>query len=147
MNKEFVMRGQTAKGLTEVLNFSGNTPGYAYRLVEFILYPSTNIGAADAEMCAVITAGKTALDPQNPNFSDEGLIGSTLFVDDAADHYPASSHTVINDTFLITQDLLLTVFNSEANPINWQCRFVAEKMSSNEEAVTNFKQYTISNDD
>jgi len=146
MNKEFVMRGQTAKGLTEVLNFSGNTPGYAYRLVEFILYPSLNIGAADSEMCAVITAGKTALDPQNPNFSDEGCIATTMFVDDAADHYASSTHTVINDTFLITQDLLLTVFNSEASPINWQCRFVAEKMSSNEEAVTNFKQYTISSD-
>ena len=46
MRKEFVMRGKTASGETEVLNFSGYKPGYAYRLVEFDLYPSTNIGAA-----------------------------------------------------------------------------------------------------
>ena len=31
MKKEFVMRGQTASGETEVLNFSGYKPGYAYR--------------------------------------------------------------------------------------------------------------------
>jgi len=144
MKKEFVMRGKTAKGETETLNFSGYKPGYAYRLVEFILYPSLNIGNADAEMTGIITAGKTPLDPDNPNFNDQGLIGTTLFVDDAADHYPASSHTVINDTFLITQNLLLTVSNTEASDINWQCRFVAEKMSGPEEAVANYKQYSIS---
>ena len=144
MKKEFVMRGKTAKGETETLNFSGYKPGYAYRLVEFILYPSLNIGNADAEMTGIITAGKTPLDPDNPNFNDQGLIGTTLFVDDAADHYPASSHTVINDTFLITQNLLLTVSNTEASDINWQCRFVAEKMSGQEEAVANYKQYSIS---
>jgi len=144
MKKEFVMRGQTGPSETEVLNFSGYKPGYAYRLVEFILYPSLNIGNADAEMTGIITAGKTPLDPDNPNFNDQGLIGTTLFVDDAADHYPASSHTVINDTFLITQNLLLTVSNTEASDINWQCRFVAEKMSGPEEAVANYKQYSIS---
>jgi len=38
MKKEFVMRGKTEKGLTEVLNFSGYKPGYAYRLTEFELF-------------------------------------------------------------------------------------------------------------
>jgi hypothetical protein len=33
------------------------------------------------------------------------------------------------------------------HPVNWQCRFVAEKMSTAEEAVTNYHQFTISNDD
>ena len=50
MNKEFVMRGQTASGETETLNFSGYKPGYAYRLVEFSIYPSTNIGGAHYEL-------------------------------------------------------------------------------------------------
>jgi len=146
MNKEFLMRGQTASGETEVLNFSGYKPGYAYRLVEFQLSASTNVAALDAHMCAVITAGKTALDPQNPNFNDEGLIGSTQLKNDANDIYPISSYSVINDTFLITQNLLLTVYNNEAHPINWQCRFVAEKMNSSEEAVANYKQYSISDE-
>ena len=44
MNKEFVMRGKTDTGKTEVLNFSGYKQGYAYRLVEFDLYPATSIG-------------------------------------------------------------------------------------------------------
>jgi hypothetical protein len=149
MNKEFVMRGQTASGSTEVLNFSGNTPGYAYRLTEFQIYPSTNIGNAQEEIVGTITAGKTAIAPTDPNFNDEGLIAST-FCSIYNSAYQAGELTVINDTFLITQDLILMVqagAGSPGTPINWQCRFVAEKMNTSEEAVTNYHQFTISNDD
>ena len=61
MKKEFVMRGQTASGQTEVLNFSGNTPGYAYRMTEFQIYPSTL--NAQQELCATVTAARTAESP------------------------------------------------------------------------------------
>jgi len=149
MNKEFVMRGQTASGETEVLNFSGNTPGYAYRLTEFQLYPSSAIGSTSIESVGTITAGKTAVAPTDPNFNDEGLIGVATHNRSTSPQDGPFYDSVINDTFLITQDLILMVQNSGSGstPINWQCRFVAEKMSSNEEAVTNFRQYTISNDD
>jgi len=146
MNKEFVMRGQTASGLTEVLNFSGNTPGYAYRLVEFSLFPSTNIHATNEELAGSVTAGKTAVAPTDPNFNNDGLIATTIFSTHSSNTL-LGMETIVNDTFLITQDLILMVQNmTSGTPINWQCRFVAEKMNTNEEAVTNFKQYTISND-
>jgi len=149
MNKEFVMRGQTASGFTETLNFSGLTPGYAYRLTEFEIYPSTNIGITNNEMMGSITAGKTAIVPTDPNFNDDGLIAT------AVANYPASlgstvaMGSIINDTFLITQDLILMVQDTggASSPVNWQCRFLAEKLSTSEEAVTNYKQFTISNDD
>jgi len=150
MNKEFVMRGQTASGGQEVLNFSGHTPGYAYRLVEFEIYPSAGIGNANIELAATVTAAKTFEDPENPNFNNDGLIGSATFGMTTSSLTPSSPHyAVINDTFLITQDLILAVIDTVAGaptPVNWQCRFVAETISSNEEAVTNFKQFTISND-
>ena len=76
MNKEFVMRGQTASGKTEVLNFSGYKPGYAYRLVELKLYPSENIGGKIGELAVSITAAKTYEDPTYPNFNNEGLIAT-----------------------------------------------------------------------
>ncbi len=147
MNKEFVMRGQTASGKTEVLNFSGYKPGYAYRLVEFELYPSVIGSSAIGELSASITAAKTAEDPNNPNFNNEGLIGVTSlgFRNDAKFY----ETTIINDTFLITQNLILKVIDNEAGDpmaVNWQCRFVAEKMSGPEEAVANYKQFTISDE-
>jgi len=149
MNKEFIMRGQTASGQTEVLNFSGLTPGYAYRLTEFQLYPSTNIAGAPAEMVGTITAGKTAVAPTDPNFNDEGLIASTSFFSGINNDLINNTNSVVNDKFLITQDLILMVQDqaSAGAPINWQCRFLAEKLSISEEAVTNYKQFTISNDD
>jgi hypothetical protein len=144
MKKEFVMRGQTASGLIEVLNFSGYKPGYAYRLTEFQIYPSTSLASQSVEMTATITAGKTAVDPPNPNFNDEGLIGTAFFILRQAEYHDFTS--VVNDTFLITQNLLLMVQDGGAGgtPVNWQCRFVAEKMNNAEEAVANFKQFSIS---
>ena len=78
--EEFVMRGQTASGKTEVLNFSGFKPGYAYRITEFKIMPSTNLGALDNECFGTITAGKTAVDPVNPNFNEDGLIATSLML-------------------------------------------------------------------
>ena len=37
MKKEFVIRGRTDSGKTEILNFSGHKSGMAYRLVEFYI--------------------------------------------------------------------------------------------------------------
>jgi len=122
MNKEFVMRGQTASGGQEVLNFSGNTPGYAYRLVEFQLFPSTNIGGDDFELVGSITAGKVAIAPTDPNFNNDGLIGNVHF---STHNYgqigPSATLMIINDTFLITQDLILMVQDTgSSTPVNWR---------------------------
>jgi len=142
MKKEFVMRGQTASGQQEVLNFSGHKKGYAYRLIEFRVYPSAPV-SADYSITGSITAGKVAIAPTNPNFNDEALIATTFAQNDAQ---PIAGHfiSVVNDLFLITQDLILMVQDVQSNPINWQCRFVSEKMNLSQEAVANYNQFTIS---
>jgi len=151
MRKTFVMRGQTAStaGLnTEVLNFSGFKPGMAYRLVEFDLYPANSVNTADNECLGTITAGKTAVDPENPDFSDEGLIAVSSTNAHNSVAYGPEHYSVINDTFLITQNLLLQVRETAGGnrPVNWQCKFEAVKMSGPEEAVTNYKQFAISDE-
>jgi len=150
MNKEFVMRGKTASGGQEVLNFSGHTPGYAYRLTNFEIFFSSGIGTSNQELSATLTAAKVLEDPSNPNFDNDGLIASATLSMYPPSNLGSQATTVINHTFLITQDLILAVVDTIAGApadVNWQCTFEAEKMTSNEEAVTNFKQYTISNDD
>ena len=147
MKKEFVMRGQTASGGQEVLEFGARTKenkNIAYRLIEFAIYPSTGIGSNNDELAASITAGKTALDPTVPNFNDDGLIATALFKLYSSTAYAPNGMVVINDTFSITQNLKLLVKNTVGDPVNWQCRFRAVKMSDAEMAATNFKQYTIS---
>ena len=146
MRKEFVMRGQTETGQTEILNFSGFKPGMAYRLVEFTIYPSTSLLSQSVEMCATLTAGKTAVAPTDPNFNNEGLIGSVLMKNDNSQGNAGYQQSVINDTFLITQNLILMVQDTFSTPINWQCRFESVKMSGPEEAVTNYRQFTISDE-
>lgn len=146
MKKEFVMRGQTGPSETEVLNFSGYKPGYAYRLVEFLLFPSTNIPTQSTELSGSITAGKVAVAPTDPDFNDPGLIGTAILNHENNPTGSNVNYAVINDTFLITQNLILMVHDSYSKPVNWQCRFVAEKMSGPEEAVANYKQFTISDD-
>jgi len=144
MNKEFVMRGKTASGSTEVLNFGGFKPGYAYRLIDFEIFFSSGIGTTNQELSATLTAAKTFEDPASPNFDNEGLIASAALSMYPPSNLGSQATTVINHTFLITQDLILAVVDTvAAADINWQCTFVAEKMTGPEEAVANFKQFTI----
>jgi len=147
MKKEFVMRGKTASGQTEVLNFSGYKPGYAYKLVEFQLYPSASIGSNFAEILGSITAGKTAIDPLNVDFNDEALIGvSAVSFGTNLSSEISPFAQIINDTFLITQNLILMVHDTQGDPVNWQCRFESVKMTGPEEATANYKQFAISDE-
>ena len=146
MKKEFVMRGKTDSGSVETLNFSGHKKGYAYRLKEFQLYASTNVAGQEFEGVGSITAAKTAEYPYNPNFNNEGLIGTAATLISSSSINPLSDQSVINDTFLITQNLILKVRENAGTPVNWQCKFEAVKMSGPEEAVTNYRQYLISDE-
>jgi len=151
MKKEFVMRGKTASDLTEVLNFSGHKDGYAYKLTEFKLWPSIDavLAGGDFNMRGAITMGKaTNFSAVAPDFSQEGLIGNAWFRIGNANTETLQTLSLVNDTALITQNLLLHVrdVGSSAGPVNWQCRFESVKMSDAEEAVTNFKQFTISDE-
>ena len=148
MPEELVMRGKTASGLTETLNFSGHTPGYAYRLISFDIYPSNDIGTVAFELAATITAAGSEENPSNPNFKNEGLIGSTLFFgsNGSNEAYSQQQKTVINDMFYITQDLIIScidTFGGSPQAVNWQCKFEKVKLSAGAEAVANFKQFTI----
>jgi len=146
MRKTFVMRGQTASGLTEVLNFGKYKQGYAYKMTEFSLYPSTNIGGQDWEISASVTAGKTAVTPTDPNFNNDGLISTAFQSSSSSTSYPWSGYAIVNDTYIITQNLILMVQNTQGHPVNWQCRFESVKMTGPEEASVNYKQFAISDD-
>ena len=148
MKKEFVIRGQialdSANNGQEKLNFSGHTPGYAYRLVEFQIYSSRNMGAQNFSAFANITAGKTALPASNADFNQEALIATATYQLPTTPSYPVTAQSIVNDTFLITQDLILSVYEENGEPVNFQCKFESVKVSKAEEAVTNYRQFTIS---
>ena len=132
---------------TEVLNFGKYKQGTAYRITELSLYPGTNIGSTNNELLATITAGKTAITPTDPDFNNEALIGVAQYRDnsnDANQNMPSSS--VLNDTYMITQNLILMVQDTagSSNAVNWQCRFESVKMTGAEEAAVNYKQFAIS---
>jgi len=150
MRKEFVMRGKTASGQTEVLNFSGFKPGMAYRMTDLTIYPSTSIGTENAELMVSVTAAKTSEDPANPNFNNEGLIGvAMLSMRTDSNNGMFLDHVVLNDKFLITQNLILTAkdtYPGSPMAVNWQCTFESVKMTGPEEAVTNYKQFAISDE-
>jgi len=149
MRKEFVMRGQTASGETEVLQFGKYKAGYAYRLTEFKLWPSTNLGNKHQELYASITAAKTFEDPINPNYNNDGLIGTAIFIESYDVNYGPNYASLVNDTYLITQNLILAVidtFVGSPAAVNWQCRFESVKMTGAEEAAVNYKQFAISDE-
>jgi hypothetical protein len=143
MKEDFVMRGQTASGKTETLNFGGHKDGYGYILTEFQIYPSTGIGSTQVELAASLTAGKTAVNPATPNFNVEGLIATSLFDQSDTATRSAGPLTVINDTFVVTQDLIIMVQETGGTPVNWQCRFRPVKLDTAKQALTNYRQFMI----
>lgn len=145
MPERLVMTGKTADSGTEVLNFSGPKPGYAYRLISFKLWGATNLGASSNEFWASLTRAKTAEDPTNPNFNNEGLVGvASLFLHNSP-AYPPGAISVINPDALITQDCIFTVQDtSDSEACNWMLIFEKVKLSASAEAVLNFNQFTIS---
>lgn len=143
--EEFVMRGRTASGGTEVLNF-GSKHGYGFKLIEFNLYPGNNIGSLHYDMSGTITAGKTAVSPADPDFSNEGLIGTTMYKSGDSAIYTNGDYTVVNDTFIITQNIILMVQEFQATggpPINWQCKFKPVKLSDTAQANANLRQFHV----
>jgi len=150
MPKEFIMRGSTPSGTTEVLEFGHQArPGYGYRMTELQLFPSSNIGTQGAEMQVTITADNSEEDPSNPDFNHDGLIACSIMGirSDFQNDQPIA-HTVVNDLFIITQDLILSAVDTltgSPQATNWQCRFEEVKLTGAAEAVANFKQYSIYN--
>jgi len=146
MRKEFVMRGQTASDSEEVLEFGKYKEGYAYKMTEFSLWPTIVGQAQEQEMTGTVTAAKTAEDPENPNFNNDGLIAVAFGAIRNDLLQSGEVYSVVNDTFLITQNLILKVKDTKAGSpgsINWQCRFEAVKMSKAEEAAVNYKQFSV----
>jgi len=151
MKKDFVIRGQLASGLTETIEFGGHKEGYAYKMTEFSLYPSSAIGTTSNELCGTVTAAKTFEDPANPNFNNEGLIAVSNFVGSTTNAVATvtsqvTANQIVNDTFLITQNLILAVidtFPGAPMAVNYQMRFKSHKMTDAEAAATNFKQFSI----
>jgi hypothetical protein len=147
MKEDFVMRGQTASGLTETLNFGGHKDGYGFILTEFQIFPSMSIGAVNMELVASVTAAKSFEDPVNPNFNNEGLIATAIYDGiTASSTYGSSTNSVVNDTFIITQDLIIAVIDTQVGeplPVNWQCKFRPVKLDTAKQALTNYRQFMI----
>jgi len=149
MPKEFIMKGKIQVNGQENLNFGGGDPSYGYKLKKFQLWGADDIlGAADAfEYCGVITADNAAADPIAPNFDDPGQIGVALWgvTHNLVTHVPAGS-SVIDDLFIITQDLIIAISGSANTSCNYLLKFEQIKLSGPAEAAANFKQFGIFND-
>lgn len=146
MPKEFLMRGETVTSGEEVLNFSGIgiRKGYGVQMTEFKLWPA--VPSNSVNLHAAVTAENVAANPVAVNFNNDGLIAVATFVSHSSTDHGSYSDSLVNDLYVITQDLRLSCRNLDTSSgINWQCRFREVKLSSSAQAVANYKQYTVYN--
>jgi len=141
------MRGRTPTGGSEILNMgTPNRSGYGYIMTEFKLYFAQSIGTAGQELTGSVTADTVLMSPVDPDFNNEGLIATAYAASSGSSDNP-DHWSVVNDLFVITQNLILAVRDSSGNDLdtNWQCKFKEVKLTGPGEAVANYKQYTIYN--
>ena len=153
--EDFVMRGKTPSGEYTRLNFSMKN-GYAFRLMDFEIYFSSGIGTTNQELMASVTADKltgsppaSPADPQNPDFSQEGLIANATLSTYPPSNLGSMASTVVNDTYLISQDIFIAVLDSVTGSpadVNWQCTFRPVKLTETEQANVNFRQFSVFDD-
>ena len=146
MRKEFVMQGQIASSGEKTLRLSGISDGYGYVIHSFQIAASTNLGGAGSECFAAITRDNVAMDPINPNWGDDGLVATASAYSYGLAVAGNFTHFLVNDMAILTQDLILSARDTDnANPVNYLIKFKSVKLSSSEEAVENYKQYSIYN--
>lgn len=149
MPKEFILRGKIAVNGQTKLNFSGGDRAYGYQLKKFQLWGADDILGASAafEYCGVLSADNVAADPIAPDFNDPAQIGVALWgvTHNLVTHVPAGS-SVIDDLFIITQDLILAISGSASTSCNYLLKFEQVKLSGPAEAANNYKQYLIFDD-
>ena len=143
--KEFVLRGKTASGPgTETISLGGLADGYAFQLIAFELWPSTNLGGQGASCWGALTRSSSPEDPINPDFSDDALIATASARDRLAQSYGIQPVSVINDLVLLTQDLTLSIHETQNNtPVNWQLKFKKVKVTAAAEAVANYNAFAV----
>jgi hypothetical protein len=146
MKKEFVMQGQLVSSGEKLLRLSGLSDGYGYVIHSFQISASTNLGSAGSELFAAITRDNVAMDPINPNWGDDGLVATATAYSYGLAVAGNFAHFLINDMAILTQDLILSARDTDnANPINYLIKFETVKLNKAEEAVENYRQYSIYN--
>jgi len=148
MRKQFVIRGRldgtVSKGI-KTIRISGKETGYAFRIVDFQLYPATDIGGSQLEACASIARGSTPLDPVNPNFDDQALVAVAKYSIPTGPEHGVMTYSVINDLVNLTQDLTIYARDTGGGDraINFQIKFKSVKLTPSAEATANYQSFTI----
>lgn len=126
---------------------SGLADGYGFRLLDFKIWPSTDLGGANKnqELYAVINRDPGfAPDPFNPDFGVPGFLavstwGSGPFVLAVGAPSTRGSQSIINDDVILTQDVFVYCSDPADNKINYFLRFERMRISAGAEAVANFE--------
>tara|TARA_Y100001973_G_C5189474_1_gene329981 strand:+ start:201 stop:641 length:441 start_codon:yes stop_codon:yes gene_type:complete len=143
MPKEFIIKGYNVSGTNEKIRLSSSRTGYGFRLKEFKLWGSTNLGATSQECWGILSRGP-ALDPISPNFNDDSIIGVSVFMTHTSPAYPPQSLEVIDDLVILTQDLTIAVRDtSDAEAVNWFLKFEEIKISGAAEAAANYQALEV----
>ena len=143
MPKEFIIKGYNVSGTNEKIRLSSSRTGYGFKLKEFKLWGSTNLGNTSQECWGVLSRG-SALDPISPNFNDDSIIGVSVFMTHTSPAYPPQSLEIIDDLVILTQDLTIAVRDtSDAEAVNWFLKFEEVKISAAAEAAANYQALEV----
>ena len=143
MPKEFIIKGYNVSGTNKKIRLSSSKTGYGFRLKEFKLWGSTNLGATSQECWGILSRG-AAMDPKVPNFDDDALVGVSVFMCHTSPAYPPQQLEIIDDLVILTQDLTIAVQDtSDAEAVNWFLKFEEVKISAAAEAAANYQAYEV----
>ena len=141
---EFIQQGRLASGGTKVINLSGGKNDVGYRLKEFKLWGSTNLGATSQECWGTLVRSNTAVSPINPDFGNEALVGVATFHCHTSPAYPPQQLAMFNDLVDLVADCILMVQDSsDGEDINYLLKFEEVKLSDAAISAANYSAAMI----
>jgi hypothetical protein len=146
MPREMIVKGKLDVDANATINMPKVSEGYGYRITRFDLWGAQDVlgvGAA-SEYCGIITAEKSAADASAPNFNNEGQIAVAMWCvsHNLVTNMPAGT-SVIDDLFIISQDIILEIKGTASTACNFLIRFEKVKLDTTGQANANYRQFMI----
>jgi len=132
-------RGLIVDGGQDTIVLHTNNGSQGYRITKFEIIPEKP-GATDHRFVVKIYKTQQTVIDAEINFSNQVLLAAGDVSDNAASHYPTSTHGIIFDQEIFNQDIYVTAKDLDTGEsINYYIELEQIKLDLNENTVATLK--------
>jgi len=133
-------RGQIASGAQDTVVLHTNDGSIGYRIVKFILMPSSPMNADGEHVVKIYKISQTTF-TATVDFSDNTLLGAGQIANATSGYYNTAYDQVFFDNEIFNQDIYITHVDGQGgnDPVNYYIELEQIKLDLNQNTVATLK--------